>query len=224
MRIAALICPAESEAAGEAAREWLAGLDPRVVLSTDSRSAIETVRIVAGDLQPGPIGASAVATLRAALPDTGNALVVADGPVIAQLLGEQLGASIHIPQDPGAVSLLALDDSRDQVLAVNITPLDPLRRHAAAGADVGQRLILLRHGESQTVTDDGRLQSGGDVPLTDRGLAMAAALSPLLAPLGLTEVHSSDQLRTRQTARGGGRRKRHGDTAHTAAGDLGRRR
>jgi broad specificity phosphatase PhoE len=69
---------------------------------------------------------------------------------------------------------------------------------------VEQRLFLVRHAESETVTEDGRMQSGGDVPLTDRGWAMARALAPFFAPLGLARVHTSDQLRARQTAQGAG--------------------
>jgi phosphoserine phosphatase len=69
---------------------------------------------------------------------------------------------------------------------------------------IEQRLYLIRHAESQTVTEDGRLQSGGDVPLTERGHQMARALAPCFAPLGLTRIHSSDQLRARQTAQGAG--------------------
>ncbi len=69
---------------------------------------------------------------------------------------------------------------------------------------VAQRLVLMRHAESETVTPDGRMQSGGDVPLTERGWKMARALAPFLAPLGLTHVHASDQLRARQTAQAAG--------------------
>jgi broad specificity phosphatase PhoE len=69
---------------------------------------------------------------------------------------------------------------------------------------VEQRLYLLRHAESQTVTEDGRLRSGGDVPLTERGHQMARALAPYFAPLRLTRFHSSDQLRARQTAQKAG--------------------
>jgi broad specificity phosphatase PhoE len=69
---------------------------------------------------------------------------------------------------------------------------------------IRQRLFILRHAETETVTDDGRLRSAGMVPLTERGEAMARELAPFFAPLGLERVHSSDQLRAVQTAQGAG--------------------
>jgi phosphoserine phosphatase len=71
-------------------------------------------------------------------------------------------------------------------------------------AAIEQRLLLLRHGESQTVTSDGRLSSAGDMPLTERGAAVARSLAPLFAPLELARIHASDQLRAVQTAQGVG--------------------
>jgi broad specificity phosphatase PhoE len=71
-------------------------------------------------------------------------------------------------------------------------------------AAIEQRLFLLRHGESQTVTSDGRLNSAGDMPLTERGAAVARSLAPLFAPLQLSRIHASDQLRAVQTAQGVG--------------------
>jgi broad specificity phosphatase PhoE len=71
-------------------------------------------------------------------------------------------------------------------------------------ATIEQRLFLLRHGESQTVTTDGRLRSAGDMPLTERGAAVARSLAPLFAPLELGRIHTSDQLRAVQTAQGVG--------------------
>ena len=65
-----------------------------------------------------------------------------------------------------------------------------------------QRLFILRHGESQTVTTDGRLRSAGDMPLTERGTAVARSLARLFAPLELARIHASDQLRAVQTAQG----------------------
>lgn len=67
-------------------------------------------------------------------------------------------------------------------------------------ATIEQRLFILRHGETQTITADGRLCSGGDVPLTERGSEVARSLAPLFAPLALERIHASDQLRAVQTA------------------------
>jgi broad specificity phosphatase PhoE len=98
----------------------------------------QIVRMIRGEL-PAPEGAETPAqlfarasrALRAALPETGNVLVVAHRLTNAVLLGDALGIvpadSLRIPQDHANVSLLSLDDTRDQVLAVNVTPLDPLR-------------------------------------------------------------------------------------------------
>jgi broad specificity phosphatase PhoE len=71
-------------------------------------------------------------------------------------------------------------------------------------AAIEQRLFILRHGESQTVTTDGRLRSAGDMPLTERGAAVARSLAPLFAALQLQRIHASDQLRAVQTAEGVG--------------------
>jgi alpha-ribazole phosphatase len=58
-------------------------------------------------------------------------------------------------------------------------------------------LCLIRHGES-TANAAGLLLGRSDVPLTDRGRAQAAALAPLLGPVG--RLVSSPLLRARQTA------------------------
>lgn len=73
-------------------------------------------------------------------------------------------------------------------------------------ARVEQRLFLARHAETETVTGDGRIQSAGMVPLTERGLSQADALGRFFAHAGLSRVHSSDQERAIQTAErlGGG--------------------
>jgi broad specificity phosphatase PhoE len=98
----------------------------------------EVVRMVRGEI-PAPEGAETPAellarttrALHAALPETGNVLVVAHRLTNALLLGEALGLAptecLRIPQDYANVSLLSLDDARDQVLAVNVSPADPLR-------------------------------------------------------------------------------------------------
>ena len=95
-------------------------------------------RMLSGEI-PLPAGAESVRELadrarravRDALPPEGNVLVVAHRLTNAVLLAEPLGVepeqALRIPQDHAAVSLLSLDDSRDQVLAVNVTPRDPLR-------------------------------------------------------------------------------------------------
>jgi alpha-ribazole phosphatase len=74
-------------------------------------------------------------------------------------------------------------------------------------ARVEQRLFIARHAETETVTRDGRIQSAGMVPLTERGLAQADALERFFAPAELSRVHSSDQERAMRTAErlGGGR-------------------
>jgi broad specificity phosphatase PhoE len=71
-------------------------------------------------------------------------------------------------------------------------------------ARVRQRLFIMRHAETETITDEGRLQSDGMVVLTDRGWAMARALRPFFEPLRLQRMHSSDLLRAIQTAQGAG--------------------
>jgi broad specificity phosphatase PhoE len=75
------------------------------------------------------------AAFREALPDDGNVLVVAHRLTNALLIGEVIGldpeAVLRIPQDHANVSMLALGDSRDQLLALNVTPLDPLRLRRA---------------------------------------------------------------------------------------------
>ncbi len=80
------------------------------------------------------------AHLRQALPRTGNVLVVAHRLTNAVLLAEHLGLepeqALRIPQDHAAVSLLSLEDSRDRVLALNITPLHPLRLERAQVEDL----------------------------------------------------------------------------------------
>jgi broad specificity phosphatase PhoE len=98
----------------------------------------DVVRMVRGEI-PAPEGAEtpaellarATRALHAALPETGNVLVVAHRLTNALLLGEALGIApadcLRIPQDYASVSLLSLDDARDQVLAVNVSPADPLR-------------------------------------------------------------------------------------------------
>jgi broad specificity phosphatase PhoE len=158
----------------EAARAWLAGLEPVAVLCSDSPRAIETARIagapleptilpdlaglrlgvweeqplsgqrdrirrlVSGELAP-PEGGETVRqvaeraqrALDGALPAEGNVLVVAHRLTNAVLIANKLGLepelALRIPQDHAAVSLVSLEDSRDRVLAVNVTPLDPLR-------------------------------------------------------------------------------------------------
>jgi broad specificity phosphatase PhoE len=158
----------------EAARGWLAALEPVAVLCSDSPRAIETARIagapldptilpdlaglrlgaweqqplselrdrvrrlVSGELAP-PDGAETVRQLAdraqravdSALPPDGNVLIVAHRLTGAVLIGNQLGLepelALRIPQDHAAVSLVSLEDSRDRVLAINVTPLDPLR-------------------------------------------------------------------------------------------------
>lgn len=65
---------------------------------------------------------------------------------------------------------------------------------------VQQRLFIIRHAETQTVTDAGRLQSAGNVPLTERGLGQASALGEHFRELGLSHIHASTQLRAIQTA------------------------
>ncbi len=129
----------------QGARAWLEGLDPVAALCSDSPRAVETAEIVGAPVAPSivpglaPEGdesaaqllARACAALRQALPEHGNVLVVADGVTNAVLIGEVLGlapeAALRVPQDHGNVSMLSLEDSRDQLLALNVTPLAPLR-------------------------------------------------------------------------------------------------
>lgn len=62
-----------------------------------------------------------------------------------------------------------------------------------------QRLLLVRHRQS-TWNAERRWASQADPPLSERGEADAAALGPVLAPLGFSAVVSSDLSRARQTA------------------------
>jgi broad specificity phosphatase PhoE len=68
------------------------------------------------------------------------------------------------------------------------------------GARVQCRLLLARHAEADTITSDGRVQSAGAVPLTERGRAQADALAPIFAPAKLRRVHASTQARAMETA------------------------
>ncbi|MDQ6615294.1 MAG: histidine phosphatase family protein [Actinomycetota bacterium] len=61
------------------------------------------------------------------------------------------------------------------------------------------RLLLLRHGES-TWNTQGRWQGFADPPLSPRGKDQARSAGPLLAPLGISAVVSSDLRRARGTA------------------------
>jgi broad specificity phosphatase PhoE len=102
----------------------------------------QVMRMITGEVAP-PEGAESAAQLlarvsaafREALPDDGNVLVVAHRLTNALLIGEVIGldpeAVLRIPQDHANVSMLALGDSRDQLLALNVTPLDPLRLRRA---------------------------------------------------------------------------------------------
>lgn len=65
---------------------------------------------------------------------------------------------------------------------------------------VTQRLFIARHAETQTVTGDGRLQSAGMVPLTQRGRRQADQLGQAFAAAGLRRVHASTQQRAIETA------------------------
>ena len=95
-------------------------------------------RLVAGQLEPPPgvesihalIGRATSAFADATRGD-GNVLIVAHRMVIAALLTARLGLApeeaLRVPQDHAGITLLSLEDTRDQVLAVNVTPLSPLR-------------------------------------------------------------------------------------------------
>ncbi len=65
---------------------------------------------------------------------------------------------------------------------------------------VQRRLLLARHAEAETITSDGRVQSAGAVPLTERGRAQADALAQFFAAARLHRVHSSTQARAIETA------------------------
>jgi broad specificity phosphatase PhoE len=103
------------------------------------QAAKDRVRALVAGAVPAPRGGESIAELservrrafRLAMPAEGNVLVVAHRLVNAVLLAEHVGiapeGALSVPQDHGNVSLLSLDDTRDQVLALNITPLAPLR-------------------------------------------------------------------------------------------------
>lgn len=61
------------------------------------------------------------------------------------------------------------------------------------------RLILLRHGETEW-NKEKRLQGHDDTPLTERGIAQAKAIVPMIAQLKPAKVVASDLGRARQTA------------------------
>lgn len=145
----AVIC-SDAPRCVETARIAGAPLEPRVVpglaglrLGVWEQRPLDAMRpkivcMIRGEIPPpegaeSPAGLLARATraLHAALPQTGNVLVVAHRLTNAVLLGDALGIapadSLRIPQDHASVSLLSLDDSRDQVLALNASPLDPMR-------------------------------------------------------------------------------------------------
>jgi len=68
------------------------------------------------------------------------------------------------------------------------------------GVDAGQEEILVflvRHAER---ADDGGMASEEDPHLSTAGGERALALASLLADAGITRIHSSDYLRTRETA------------------------
>jgi len=58
-------------------------------------------------------------------------------------------------------------------------------------------IFLVRHAER---ADDGQMTGQEDPHLSEAGRARAQALARLLADAGITQVHSSDYLRTRETA------------------------
>jgi len=70
------------------------------------------------------------------------------------------------------------------------------------------RVILIRHGETDW-NAEGRIQGHLPIPLNDRGLAQAEALSARLANIPFVALYSSDLLRARQTAEAIGRSSGH---------------
>jgi broad specificity phosphatase PhoE len=146
---AAVLC-SDSPRSIETARIAAAPLEPRIVPGLAglrlgvweqrplAEIRAEVVAMIEGRIAP-PEGAETAAELLTrvsaafgdAIPDEGNVLVVAHRVTNALLIGEVLGlapeAVLQIPQDHANVSLLALDDSRDQLLALNVSPLGPLR-------------------------------------------------------------------------------------------------
>jgi broad specificity phosphatase PhoE len=157
VRVVALVrhgeeqCGAEGEGCGlsargrseaAAARDLLALLRPRTVWSSPARPARETaMAIAAAAARPLPGlaegGGGAIEALAEAREVPGHLVLVGHAAANALLLAEVLGmpseAAGRLQQDPGAVSLLVEDRrGRLRVAAVNLTPLDPLRRAVAA--------------------------------------------------------------------------------------------
>lgn len=64
-----------------------------------------------------------------------------------------------------------------------------------------QDFYLIRHGETDWNVKLGRLQGHTDIPLNEKGLKQAEALSHLLPDLRISKVISSDLQRAFQTAR-----------------------
>lgn len=74
----------------------------------------------------------------------------------------------------------------------------------AIDRDIASRVILIRHGETDW-NAEGRIQGHLPIPLNERGLAQAEAISDRLASVPFVALYSSDLLRARQTAEAIGR-------------------
>jgi broad specificity phosphatase PhoE len=137
---------ARGRAEAEAARDLLEPLGAPTVWSSPARPALETaaaiagagpVRLLPGLGERGPDLAAAAAALREAREAPGHLVLVGHrmghALVLAEVLGMPPEAAGRVQQDTGAVSLL-LEDRRGHLraAAVNLTPLDPLRRAVAA--------------------------------------------------------------------------------------------
>lgn len=158
------------------------------------------------------LGERAGRALAEAAAADGDVVMVGHRMANAAMLGAALGLPPELAwlaqQSPGAVSALLADGpGRPRPGLLNVTPADPLRLGArrvgvvAGERAVERRLYLVRHGEADMITPDGRMRSHAPVGLTARGRAQAKALARRFRPLRLARVHASDLARALETAR-----------------------
>ena len=126
---------------------------------------------------------------------TGNVFVgspLAFAPVLDALLGGAPRAA-----DASGVHVLQHDDAGWRLAQFGVAPARPI---APLGRGVDRRLVLVRHGECDNFSGDGRVYSGTDLPLTARGRRQARALAGLLDELDTQPVYASPSARVLETA------------------------
>ena len=83
-----------------------------------------------------------------------------------------------------------------QIVLVVFSLLTPLIMASCATPDTATQVYIVRHAEKVTTPNIGKNPN-----LTDAGLARAQLLSEMLSDKGIDRVHSSDYIRTRDTAK-----------------------